>query len=116
MQPQAMYLTHYGRIDARAELAQGLVEQIEAMVAAYRAKHCHEPPRTEQYRLAQAATLATRTAKEPGRPLNESVIVSLSEDKRLTLMRRIVERGLEDFLHTAPFMRGTSHMRRRLFV
>jgi glyoxylase-like metal-dependent hydrolase (beta-lactamase superfamily II) len=31
--PTAMYLTHYGRIDARAELAQGLVEQIEAMVA-----------------------------------------------------------------------------------
>lgn len=46
----------------------------EAMVAEYRAKHGHEPPRTEQYRLAQAATLATRTAKEPGRPLNERVL------------------------------------------
>ena len=46
----------------------------EAMVADYRAKHGHEPPRTEQYRLAQAATLATRTGKEPGRPLNERVL------------------------------------------
>lgn len=46
----------------------------KAMVAEYRAKHGHEPPRTEQYRLAQAATLATRTPKEPGRPLNERVL------------------------------------------
>ncbi len=45
----------------------------EQMVAAYRAKHGHEPPRSEQYQLAQAATLATRTAKEPGRPLTERV-------------------------------------------
>lgn len=46
----------------------------DEMVAEYRAKHGHEPPRTEQYRLAQVATLATRTAKEPGRPLNERVL------------------------------------------
>ena len=44
------------------------------MVAEYRAKHGHEPARTEQYHLAQAATLATRTAKGPGRPLNERVL------------------------------------------
>lgn len=51
-----------------------ITESYGTMVAEYRAKHGHEPPRSEQYRLARAATLATRTAKEPGRPLNEGVL------------------------------------------
>lgn len=43
------------------------------LVAQYRATHGHEPPRNEQYRLAQEATLATRAAKEAGAPLSERV-------------------------------------------
>src|SRR5690606_27395181 len=43
------------------------------LVAQYRATHGHEPPRNEQYRLAQEATLATRAAKEAGAPLSQRV-------------------------------------------
>ncbi len=74
----------------------------EEMVAEYRARHGHEPPRSEQYRLAQAATLATRTGKEPGRPLTERVLDWRARAVEMLGSTDAVHRRLAAVLHRRP--------------
>ncbi|MEG3191688.1 MBL fold metallo-hydrolase [Lysobacter sp. D1-1-M9] len=73
--PEAMYLTHFGRVTGAARLARDLIEQIDAMVAAARATH----GRPERHaRLAEALTaLYLRRARAHGVPLDDARIQAL---------------------------------------
>ncbi|WP_156251500.1 MobF family relaxase [Pseudactinotalea terrae] len=79
-----------------------ITESYETMAAEYRATHGHEPPRTEQYRLAQAATLATRTAKEPSRPLNERVLDWRARAVEMLGSSERLQQRLASALHRQP--------------
>ncbi len=68
--PEAMYLTHYGRVTEVEKLAGDLVEQIDAMVAIGR--ECDGLPDRHQ-RIKQAlAALYLRRAREHGCPLDDA--------------------------------------------
>jgi glyoxylase-like metal-dependent hydrolase (beta-lactamase superfamily II) len=73
--PVAMFLTHYGRIEAEPELAQGLVDQIDAMVALARAA-APGPARHTTLRNALQAEYLGRI-RTHGCTLDEHVIVEV---------------------------------------
>ena len=75
--PQAMYLTHYGRVDGVERLATELVTQIDAMVAIAQ-RHASSPPVERHAQLAQAlATLYASRAAAMGCPASADEVVRL---------------------------------------
>jgi glyoxylase-like metal-dependent hydrolase (beta-lactamase superfamily II) len=61
LRPQAMYLTHYGRVDAVERLAADLHAQIDAMVALARGAHPPSGP-------ARPSRLSARAGRRPAVP------------------------------------------------
>jgi len=79
--PQAMYLTHYGRVDDVAKLARDLVEQIDAMVAL--ARSCDGLPDRHRCLVAALSALYMERAQAHGCPLDEDGV------------RRVLEMDIE---------------------
>ncbi|KRG69567.1 MBL fold metallo-hydrolase [Pseudoxanthomonas dokdonensis] len=74
-EPEAMYLTHYGRVEQPSRLARDLFEQIDAMVALALQYEAHD---NRHPRLVQALTdLYVRRARERQCPLDDNGIRAL---------------------------------------
>jgi glyoxylase-like metal-dependent hydrolase (beta-lactamase superfamily II) len=73
--PACMYLTHYGRVDDVARLAQGLVEQVDAMVALARPLAA-APDRQARLEAALGALYRDRL-RALGSPLDDARIAEL---------------------------------------
>src|SRR5690606_17074539 len=74
-QPQAMYLTHYGRVEQVPELAQDLIEQIDAMVAIGR--QCDGRPDRHRCLLAALQALYLERAQAHGCRLDEEAVAQV---------------------------------------
>jgi hypothetical protein len=68
--PEAMYLTHYGRVTPPAALGQALLEQIEAMVAL--ARSCDGRPDRHRCLVAALTELYLERAHAHGVPLDDA--------------------------------------------
>jgi glyoxylase-like metal-dependent hydrolase (beta-lactamase superfamily II) len=75
--PQAMYLTHYGRVDAPAVLANALVEQIRAMVAL--ARGCEGRADRHRCLVAALTELYLERAHALGVPMDDAGVVRVLE-------------------------------------
>ena len=93
--PQAMYLTHYGRVGDVARLAAELHEQIDAMVSL--AQACEG--RADRHRALVAALSGyyLERAQAPGCALDDASVLRLLE-----MDIELNAQGLEDWLERAP--------------
>ncbi|MBJ7516894.1 MAG: MBL fold metallo-hydrolase [Stenotrophomonas sp.] len=74
-QPVAMYLTHYGRVDAVEARAEDLLEQIDAMVAIGR--QCDGRPDRHRHLLAALRALYLERALAHGCALDQDAVASV---------------------------------------
>jgi len=73
--PQAMYLTHYGRVQEPAVLGAQLIEQIDAMAAI--ARQCDGRPDRHRCLVAALTALYTERAQAHGCPLDDAAVVAV---------------------------------------
>lgn len=73
--PQAMYLTHYGRVQEPAVLGAQLIEQIDAMAAI--ARQCDGRPDRHRCLVAALTVLYTERAQAHGCPLDDAAVVAV---------------------------------------
>lgn len=95
-------------VELFSQRRRAITDSYNDMVAQYRAKHGHEPPRTEQYRLAQGATLATRMEKDAARPLDERVVDWQSRAAAALGSPEALQERLRRVLERAPKQADTS--------
>jgi glyoxylase-like metal-dependent hydrolase (beta-lactamase superfamily II) len=87
--PQAMYLTHYSRVENVPKLANDLYEQIDAMVAIAR-RHAAAPDRHERIKQDLAALYASRAVQHGCRQTAEEVRELLAMDIELNAQGLLV--------------------------
>lgn len=75
LQPQAAYLTHYGRVEGIPALAADLVEQIDAMVEIGR--QCDERPDRHRCLVAALTALYQERAQAHGCPLDDTAVAQV---------------------------------------
>jgi len=75
LQPQAVYLTHYGRVEGIPALAADLVEQIDAMVEIGR--QCDERPDRHRCLVAALTALYQERAQAHGCPLDDTAVAQV---------------------------------------
>lgn len=75
LQPQAVYLTHYGRVENIPALAADLVEQIDAMVGIGR--QCDGRPDRHRCLVAALTVLYQERAKAHGCPLDDAAVAQV---------------------------------------
>lgn len=73
--PQAMYLTHYGRVDDVPRLAADLVEQIDAMTDI--ARQCDARPDRHRCLVAALTALYLERAQAHGCPLDDAAVTQV---------------------------------------
>lgn len=75
LQPQAAYLTHYGRVQGIPALAADLVEQIDAMVEIGR--QCDDRPDRHRCLVAALTVLYQERAQAHGCPLDDTAVAQV---------------------------------------
>jgi glyoxylase-like metal-dependent hydrolase (beta-lactamase superfamily II) len=75
LQPRAVYLTHYGKVEGIPALAADLAEQIDAMVEI--ARQCDERPDRHRCLVAALTALYQERAQAHGCPLDDTAVAQV---------------------------------------